>query len=87
LSRECSGVICLRRDVFVSLPTDYEKLFCYSCLPWVFDALNDKQTSYSMVVVVSSLIALMKDQLKVLTDKGVEAVQIQKKFDIEDDNV
>jgi len=37
-------------------------------LPWVFDALNDKRTPYSMV---SPLVALMKDQLKVLTDKGV----------------
>ena len=75
------------KDVFVSLPTGYGKSFCYSCLPWVFDALNHKQTPYSMVVVVSPLIALMKDQLKVLTDKGIAAAQIQKKFDIEDDDV
>jgi len=29
-----------------------------------FDALNDKQTPYSLVVLVSPLVALMKDQLK-----------------------
>lgn len=60
--------------VFISLHTGYGKSFCYSCLPWVFDSLNGKQSSYSIAVVINPLVALMKDQAKVLTDKGVQAV-------------
>ena len=61
------------RDIFVSLPTGYGKSFYYLCLPWVFDALNNKQAPYSMVIVVSPLVALMKDQLK---DKGSNPEEI-----------
>ena len=33
------------------------------------------------MVVVSPLVALMKDQVKALTDKGAQATYIQDKFD------
>ena len=51
--------------------------------------LNGKQNPYSIVVVVSPLVALMKDQVKALTDKGVhcQATYIRDKFDNEDDTV
>ena len=57
------------RDVFVSLPTGYGKSLCYAALPAAFDSL--KKTSNSIVLVVSPLIALMKDQVATLSAKGL----------------
>lgn len=59
-------------DVFVSLLTGSGKLLCYWVLPGAFDLL--KQTDGSVVLVVSPLIALMKDQVERLKVKGVKAV-------------
>lgn len=59
-------------DVFVCLPTGSGKSACYTILPRVYDYLR-KSTS-SIVVVVSPLIALMKDQVRAMTDRGVKAV-------------
>ena len=50
------------RDVFVSLPTGHGKSLCFAILPFAFDELL--QRSGSIVIVVSPLIALMKDQVK-----------------------
>ena len=61
---------CHGQDVFVSLPTGLGKSHCYSCLPWTFDILRRKP-SRSIVLVVSPLIAMMKDQVSKLTMKGV----------------
>lgn len=47
-------------DVFVSMPTGSGKSLCYCLLPRVFNILRKKP---SIVVVVSPLIALMKDQV------------------------
>ena len=59
-------------DVFVCLPTGSGKSLCYCILPAVFDALRG--TDASIVVVVSPLIALMKDQVRAMSDKGARAV-------------
>ena len=59
-------------DVFVSLPTGSGKSLCYWVLPGAFNVL--KQTDSSVVLVVSPLIALMKDQVERLKSKGVKAV-------------
>ena len=48
-------------DVFVILPTGSGKSLCFSVLPFAFDDLF--QRDGSIVVVVSPLIALMKDQV------------------------
>ena len=63
------------RDVFVSLPTGYGKSLCYVILPSVFDELwkSDKK---SIVLVVSPLIALMKDQVDSITAMGLSAIHI-----------
>ena len=50
-------------DVFVCLPTGYGKSLCYSCLPLVFDKLNYHKVATSIIIVVSPLMALMKDQI------------------------
>ena len=48
-------------DVFAALPTGYGKSLCYACLPGVFDLLLS--TSNSVVVVITPLTAIMKDQV------------------------
>ena len=59
-------------DVFVCLPTGSGKSLCYCILPAVFDNLNGVNSS--IAVVVSPLIALMKDQVRAMNEKGVSAV-------------
>ena len=55
------------RDVFAVLPTGYGKSLCYGCLPLVFDRLHGGEER-SIVVVVSPLIAIMKDQASSVTN-------------------
>ena len=50
------------KDIFLSVPTGGGKSLCYAILPWVFNAL--KHRNGSLVIVVSPLIALMKDQVR-----------------------
>ena len=63
------------RDVFVSLPTGSGKSLCYCILPGMFDAIQ-QWCSSSIVIVVSPLIALMKDQVRAMVERNVSAVYI-----------
>ena len=63
-------------DVFASLPTGYGKSLCYFCLPAIFDRLNHHTSPWSVVIVISPLQALMKDQVQSLERKGVRAVSV-----------
>lgn len=60
------------RDVFAALPTGYGKSLCYGCLPRVYDRLRS-QIEGSIVMVVSPLSALMKDQVDSFRKRGVSA--------------
>ena len=51
------------KDVFLSVPTGGGKSLCYAILPWLFDELRQTPCK-SIVIVVSPLIALMKDQVR-----------------------
>ena len=62
------------RDVFVSLPTGSGKSLCYALLPAVFDSLRTSERS--IVIVVSPLTALMKDQVQSLERRGVRAAYL-----------
>ncbi len=64
------------RDVFVSLPTGSGKSLCFAVLPWTFDILRRHPKPTCIVVVVSPLIALMKDQVASLKKKGLSAVYV-----------
>ena len=63
------------QDVFVSLPTGSGKSLCYCVLPAVFDSLRGVK-GLSIIVVVSPLIALMKDQVRAMMDRGTMAVYV-----------
>lgn len=52
------------RDVFAVLPTGYGKTLCYAVLPAAFDALLPG-SSPSIVIVLSPLTAIMKDQASI----------------------
>ena len=60
--------IIKRRDVFVYLPTGAGKSICYAILPLLFDTIT--KTKGSIVIVISPLIALMKDQVRLFNQKG-----------------
>ena len=60
--------------MFVNLPTGFGKTLCYTCLPVLFDALQHHDTSYSIIIIISPLVALMNDQVRSLNSKGVSAV-------------
>jgi len=51
------------KDVFVALPTGSGKSLCFAILPWVFGVLHRQSEGRSIVIVVSPLLALMKDQV------------------------
>ena len=63
------------RDVFMGLPTGSGKSLCYTILPTVFDILRGN-SGRALVVVVSQLIALMKDQVRAMTERNVTAVYL-----------
>ena len=69
------------KDVFVSLPTGYGKSFCYQCLPLLFNTLQSNEVPTSIVVVVTPLAAIMKDQVSDLGCKQFSAVQVTSSMD------
>lgn len=72
------------RDVFVSLPTGSGKSLCYSVLPWTYDCLRCRSKPSSIIIVVSPLVALMKDQVSSLAEKGMSAVYVGEASNSED---
>ena len=64
------------KDVFISLTTGYGKSLCYALLPLIFDKRREMVERRSIVMVVSPLIALTKDQSAKFTEKGITAVCI-----------
>ena len=65
-------------DVFVCLPTGFGKSLCYYSIPVIYDMLRAEERSFpwSLIVIVSPLIALMKDQVASLEKKGLNAIAI-----------
>jgi len=64
---QCSVVN--ERKVFVCLCTGYDKSLCYQTLPFVMNhefGLTESASQLCVVLVVSSLIALMVDQVQSL---------------------
>jgi superfamily II DNA helicase RecQ len=63
-----------RSDVLAILPAGFGKSLCYGLLPIIFDMLMKREGS--IVLVVSPLIALMKDQVTKFASKGLNAIRI-----------
>ena len=63
------------KDVFVCLLTGYGKSLCYTLLPYVFDRIRSVQHT-SIILVVSPLAALMKDQVTSLSKIGISATYV-----------
>ena len=66
------------RDVFVCLPTGYGKSLCYQTLPFVMNykrcqTVQEAREGDSAIIVISPLVALIKDQVSGLRKRGVKA--------------
>ena len=68
-------------DVFVAIPTGGGKSLCYSLLPAVFDRIRGNVTPQCLAIVVSPLVALIQDQVRGLTGRGVSAVHLKSSED------
>lgn len=66
------------KDVFVCLPTGFGKSLCYYSIPVIYDMLQAEERScpWSLIVIVSPLISLMKDQVASLEKKGLNAIAV-----------
>ena len=71
--QEVVGHFLSGRDVFVSLLTGSGKSLCFLVLPRLFDRLRHVQTT-RLIVVVSPLVALMKEQVRSCDKKTVRAI-------------
>ena len=63
-----------KTDVFVNLPTGYGKSLIYQALPLVYDSILE--AAGHIVVVVSPLVNLMKDQVDKLANLGILAASL-----------
>lgn len=64
------------KDVFVALPTGYGKSLCYAALPFAFDCVRSVSKPSSIVLVVSPLLVLMKDQVSIYSLKGLTSAYV-----------
>ena len=63
-----------KTDVFVNLPTGYGKSLIYQALPFIYDSILE--AAGHIVVVVSTLVNLMKDQVDKLANLGILAASL-----------
>ena len=68
-------------DVFVAIPTGGGKSLCYLLLPAVFDSIRGHETPTCLAIVVSPLVALIQDQVRGLTGRGITAVHVKSSDD------
>lgn len=89
LQKDCLKHIMNGRDVFAVLPTGYGKTVIYTVLPMLLWQINDVNRDLSspstrlssVIIVISPLISLMKDQQLNMESYGVEAIHIGEKHD------
>ena len=63
-----------KKAVFINLPTGFGKSLIYQALPLVFDVTSN--STGHMVVVISPLVNLMKDQVENLKKLGISAISL-----------
>lgn len=64
-----------KSDVFVNLPTAFGKSVVFQALPIVYSCV-DPTGEKNIVLVVSPLINLMKDQVSRLNSRGISAISL-----------
>ena len=64
-----------KKDVFVNLPTGFGKSLIYQELPLVYSCLQST-VEKNMIVVISPLTSLMKDQVMRLISLGITAISL-----------
>lgn len=78
------SIVLNSKDVLAILPTGFGKSLIYQILPGVFDFLtkqrNHGTADQAMVLVVSPLNALMRDQISKLNEKGICAYMVQGQY-------
>ena len=73
------------RDVLAVLPTGFGKSLIYQVLPGVFDFIEGSSEHRAIVLVISPLNALMRDQISKLNEKGVTSYMVQgRRVQVED---
>ncbi|CAH3178253.1 unnamed protein product, partial [Porites evermanni] len=68
------SAVLKKKDVFVSLPTGFGKSVIFQALPMVFDSFTGE--SGHIVIVVSPLLSLIKDQTERLRQVGISCVSL-----------
>ena len=63
-----------KKDVFINLPTGFGKSLIYQALPIVFDVTRN--STGHIVVVISPLVNLMKDQVENLKKLGISTISL-----------
>ena len=77
------AIECVLRgeDVFVTLPTGFSKSAIYQSLPFCASvSAEESSPPKAIVLVVSPLIALMRDQVASLSSTGVKAVYLSSNY-------
>ena len=77
--QQMKAIECIVRgeDVFVTLPTGFGKSAIYQSLPFCASVLADKSSQVRLfVLIVSPLIALMRDQVASLSSRSVRAAYL-----------
>ena len=64
-----------KSNVFVNLPTGYGKSVVFQALPIVYSCVEPTREK-NIVLVVSPLINLMKDQVSRLNSRGISAISL-----------
>ena len=72
-SRKVISEFLCSKDVLVILPTEDGKSLCLATLSLIFDCIKydylDSCTQRSTVVIISPLVSLMKDQVRIYSEK------------------
>ena len=72
---KCLELLSSGKDVLAVLPTGYGKSIIYAILPKVWDFLEEIRTN-SIVIVISPLVSLMKDQVQNIGKYGIDSVYL-----------
>ena len=74
------------RDVIAILPTGYGKSVIFHLLPYLFDYISklNQSPQKSIILVVTPLNALVDDQLKILTHRGISSTVLKSKKRVSD---